>query len=265
MTAIEQLPPQTDYDSRLGIHDPPVGGSIPLTFSIRVFLDPYPGSTYQFAIVGSNNLQTMNVVPGARAPIPALRDEFRRVVLSHWDDQIWLYPPVPRPGLSYVKCRIALSFVDNAAASQLTVRVLYHPSGRGYADWRDRAWHYAPATARNDMYLAYDRRNGFAIDEHRTLTSSDGGSSSYLQNTLAHEFGHYLGLPHTCLNMAGGPPGVFGADAEYCIGRTHDEMLDVMAVGNIVRGWHGQPWVARLRRHQYHNNLTWKGSTTRPP
>ena len=101
-------------------------------------------------------------------------------------------------------------------------------------------------------------------DIERSWASSDTPNQSGLhtchQNTLAHEFGHYLGLSHTC--AAGGG---LNSSAQYCEGGTMEQLDSLMAIGNDIRPAHAWPWRHRLPRHHYLTQYSWRGRTSAPP
>jgi hypothetical protein len=100
------------------------------------------------------------------------------------------------------------------------------------------------------MNLAYDNRRGFrGLINYGQLPTSDSGSQPFTQNVLAHEFGHYLGLNHTCRGLRGVQE---NSEDEYCRGRTYAEMNNRMSYGTVLDPTrHAQPWIARLVDHQY--------------
>ena len=183
-------------------------------------------------------------------------------VNEHWNGKLWIGTSVPS-SLDPISCAVQLQFVDNATHAHLHMAMLHNPqpaSGPTVAFRSNCNLAGRSNTNADDMDLAFPL-NGSASHtvfdvERRRMPTSDRGEQPFTQNTAAHEFGHYLGLNHTCFSAA-----TSNAAADYCHERSQALQDRVMSLGNVVTGVEGQPWLDRLRRHHYHNDVSWYAFT----
>jgi len=115
-----------------------------------------------------------------------------------------------------------------------------------------------PDAGTRDMVIAYPSSRDPNASETGTEADfsgthrrriSDNGVVPITQNVAAHEFGHYVGLSHTCVSRA---PSDINTSNAYCAGLVQARQEDLMAAGNILRRAHGGLWRRRLRRHHDH-------------
>jgi hypothetical protein len=146
--------------------------------------------------------------------------------------------------------------------AQLCVLALKNPKPvRGtpyeYRDWCwivDHAHTRRPPTVR---YPAYDKMGDNPLDMALTLRSVVGGNESYSvplnggkttktfeQDTLLHEFGHYLQLEHRCADIARAAKKSPNGIEAYCWNRSEAEVGDLMAFGNNQRDAHGKKFAS---------------------
>lgn len=205
----------------------------------------------------------------------ACRDHFQSCIEDYWSGALKLrsvYNPQ-----SELTCVVSLSFVPLSDASvHLRVLALNRPNYDSHARSVSPSWgspsvdtaELAFRSACNlgglgprdeiDMYLAWHGPGGWDHDQNSTppwVFQTSQGPMALRQNTVAHEFGHYLGLPHTCSGRGtgvgwcgGNVPGA----SPYCVGDEPYLMDSVMACGDKLRRNHGNPWRDRLDQlHHY--------------
>lgn len=205
--------------------------------------------------------------------LEACKDDFRQSVHDGWNNKLVLYGVGPRNAQpAEISCSVDIQYVDRPEFARLKVKLLYRPRpsdsrypfrascGLGGAHvWYDGAWE--PDTRAFDMSLDWwgrtsPDRSGF-YTERDVPCSDHAAPQRFGQNTVAHEFGHYLGIPHTCVALA--TQSDLCGDEEYCGGRTLREQQNMMALGDTHDVNHAIPWSSRLFRHHRYCDRTWFG------
>lgn len=288
-----------NFDSYLGYADnADQNDCIPMELRIRVHVRAQAPGTYRFlatipaeddpARTVRRNTE-MTISEWQPSDVETFKNRFRDDVYGAWDGKLWLRHSGP---MTYeqrrqtlhnwnIRCRVRLTYVDNASDAQLCVLMLFRPTGP--KEWRfrnncvlggatpPRSW-LRDGPNPTDMFI---RSNVVGVNRTRNLLASDApipasctepghaeaiGCTDFEQNTAAHEFGHYLGLDHACAGAGG-----LNSSAQYCALGTIQEQRSLMAVGNDIRPAHAWPWSHRLRLHNYHAGFTWRGLTRAPP
>lgn len=204
--------------------------------------------------------------------------------------------PVPPP----LECRIELTWVNSAQEAHLHLQLLKilqdgRPHDRpravcklGGANWGLDAWEWFCGRGNAvDMTLHVHQawtpqlavyhvetdgcsraltdmipQNG-AVHRTRCRNAEAGCQKDVLalhQNVFAHEFGHYLGLPHVCAGR-----GALNAAAEYGEGQGEAVLRDIMGIGNEVTPRVATPWMQQLPGHGYFPQHAWKATSEAYP
>jgi hypothetical protein len=273
--------------------EPDSWGLLPLTLHMRVFIEAPSTYTDRLTVDRDRNLNPLTDSRGRRTtrtesttytcasmPESAKRNFFNafQASVDHiWNEKLWLGTRRrTRRGIRGLRCHVELERVTNASQAHVRVCVLYrynppancHPDTRQFRAFCDRLGG-TQNPSRADIVIDYPAPGGTEsgqagdFDTTRMLpTSNHGDEVTFRQNTVGHEFGHYLGLAHTCAGE-----GRANGDAEYCDGRSRGRQRHIMAVGNAVHRGHARPWLNRLPRHHHSCELAWRPHTNRerPP
>lgn len=245
-----------------------------LNFRIKTYLEY--ATSYVDSVPIERNADLSPLLPGdpafvdvtytCQAPttttIQAFKDAFQASVHSTWNDQLWLRPARrTRRSIPGIRCGVSLDWTHLASEAQLRILMLNQPQAPAntHPDAVEfRAFCSRSENPRNaDIVIDFPANQSF--DVTFTLPTSNHGRQRITQNYAAHEFGHYLGLEHTC---AGGPV-VANSNEAYCFGRSRGMQRNVMAFGGLVQPEHADPWRDRLRLHHHHCGLTWQRNTFR--
>jgi hypothetical protein len=185
-------------------------------------------------------------------------DRFKLHIESGWGNgAVWLAHT--KKNTPYLWCDVKIEYVTQRNLAHLVVNAVNNPtlqgSGPGYSATCGSKRGDAREGGSSDPEL---NRVGNIIDMHiqrsavvdapwtRPVATSDAGTVSLKQNVLLHEFGHYLGLKHTCKGM--------GKNInQYCKGMTKDLAENLMAVGNKFITAHAKPFRRRLK--EYHKDF----------
>jgi hypothetical protein len=221
-------------------------------------------STYVDRPPGVPGTVTYTCRPLDSGTLDNFKRAFAAAIQEHWHNKLWICPALPDPNTPPLRCGVEVSFVNNFQHANCAITLLYEPvpaPGQRNINFRSFCARGGRSNVQfEDMVAAYNLLNSGRADDFNWLSSretEDQGFQDFTQNLAGHEFGHYLGLNHRCFS-----PATSNADADYCIGRTRELMDNMMSVGNTLSASHGEPWAARLRRHHYHCDYTWVGSTT---
>lgn len=199
--------------------------------------------------------------------INRFQDDFRAAIHRHWNGKLWLATSRrTRRDIKGLKCGISLEFTRDLSEADLTTVMLYRPEPPANvqaAAAEFRAFCSIEGRRRRtdiDMVIDYPPNNSF--DVHSPRDTSNHGRITIHQNFAAHEFGHYIGLHHTCRDPASpNQPG------EYCDQRSRGLQQNIMACGNVIQREHAAPWKNRLSSHHYYCGVNFSAHThrERPP
>ena len=225
--------------------------------SVNTYVDHPPG--VQGNVTYTCRAREATTVDNFKLAFPAAIEE-------HWNQpELWISPTLPDPNIAPLRCRVEISFVRDFRHANCAITLLYEPTpAQGQRNINFRSFCAIGGRTNvdfEDMVVAYNLLNAGRADDsdwiRRRETSDHDEPQDFTQNLAAHEFGHYLGLNHRCFS-----PATANAAADYCAGRRHELMDNMMSIGNTLTPAHGEPWASRLRRHHYHCDRTWVGSTS---
>ena len=254
--------PADHWWSVLG-NGPGSDGMVPLTFRVSCYVTA-PSSYYDRYATDWNDAPcptTYNCAPNP--DIAGFKRRFQQAIHDRWNNKLWLAPRRrTRRHIRPIKCGISLTWTEDRDMADCVIVMLNRPSlapGSSANAVPFRAFCDRVATVGDeDMVIDYPASNSFDTDA--TWPTSNHGEVHIQQNYAAHEFGHYLGLDHTCYT-----PATANTGADYCGGRDRGRQRNIMSVGNVIHREHGRPWRDQLASHHHHCGLTWRIHTHREP
>ncbi|MBZ0117546.1 MAG: hypothetical protein K8H88_11150 [Sandaracinaceae bacterium] len=271
---------RTDFlhgdDFCLSVLDP---GAQTFTLNIRVMVrveDPMVVATPDCLIPSGPRMRpqvrtTYTGEPMSAADLTRFKEEFAASIETHWNRKFQLVPlNGDAPPLT---CLVKVEFTEQSGEAQMFVRTIKNPTLRttNRTHGPERRYPNAGRQLRfraccanvpwgDDMTIDW---NGMSWDFLHDVTDAAGNTIRIPQNTVAHEFGHYLGLDHSCHVPSSTAVGWCASPSpdqpdEYCRGTTEEEMNRMMACGNRLVAENGTPWQQRLAaEHHYRCGAGW--------
>lgn len=213
-----------DYDSRFL--------QSTMTIIVRVHLDPTPAGSAirpQWAMYGP--IQPAQPWPGDS--FANWRRTWRRTIMTAWDNKFVLVPHarlVPGQGNPppVIRCRLELRVngVDSNYNDPPHLRISVANGVNNRSVNR---------VGGNDNQVEYD-----SYLKESDVRSVPVGRMGVRQTQAIHEFGHHLGLIHRC--------GIL-LNNQYCDRHISERLGDIMAEGDDLQSWHGDPWLRRIPNH----------------
>lgn len=183
--------------------------------------------------------------------------EFKKTVTDYWDNQFDLIPNKPwfktAKGLTPAKinCGVSVEIIKTIPQQAHVKFMVFNTKKK-------------PITMRSHIDNGVKPKEGFInksdtelewvnwvphiYRKEHIVTKVNGHSHAidYLQNGLAHEFGHILGLHHVSGDTNEGP--------SYGEGNVYDAD-SMMGIGLAMRDKFSDPWIKRLNQHLIRQNV----------
>ena len=263
------------YDSYLLLKDGSENHT--LTLALKLHFNPLALWILPFVVVNDADDTPFLAKPWTQAELTRYKQQVKRTA-SRWNDKFWLKPPegfskldVKRGGRTIrpnIYCHMYLDIVESPGSAHLSIDL----ANIDMDSFRSHAW----------LYSKRDHK-----DETMHYTDDKGKFRHTRFNTVVHEIGHALGLPHisethgtvNCktaivaddvlqkLFPGSSISGRFGggSNSQVCYGelgaRSHAE--NVMGMGVRFDASNASPWQARIAQHTGTDMSKWTVSTSR--
>ncbi|WP_159470211.1 hypothetical protein [Dyadobacter sp. 3J3] len=240
--------------------------TLALSIQVRVFLQKIePSERREFGKLscdGNGNvkdLETGNkylLDPWSQTEWQKFPNEFKTIVTRYWDNQFDLIPNKPwyksPKGLTAAKinCGLAVDIVNPAPQNAHAKFMVFNTKKIPKLIRSHTQIGVKPQVGfinKDDTKLEWLNWLPHIYRKEHILTKINGQSHAvdYLHNTLAHEFGHVLGLEHVSGNTnkttSYGEENIYDADS-------------MMGMGIAMREKFSDPWIKRLDRHLVRQN-----------
>lgn len=246
----------------------PLGGNPMFHLKVRAFC--YVQTTYRSVTPNCHrqpgDARRIPTVYQCASPSGGDLDDFKQAFIQAvhdgWNDKLQLVVLRGRTEPS-IRCGIDIEFVDTEPPdAHLRIALLIRPTPPPGTPPELREFRASAGPVRDTRTHQYfdmsvDWTNAAAWNITRLLDTDVASGVPITQNTVAHEFGHYLGIEHTCQRP--------GADigwcdpSPYCVNRNQVLQDNLMALGNRIQRDHARPWRRRLRQQHLFCRSIWTG------
>jgi hypothetical protein len=241
-------------DSHLYMGDANRATNADLQLILRVFIRPGPvGAGVVSSVDSAGTTYTHTAVAWGTGQLEKFRAKYKKMAQDGWTNKFWLVPPASYPDLVYpfdgqpgpkarvnLRCRLVVHMLTEATdAHKVIDAVKYVPNPAS-----------APPRANDSRYFQ---------DTPKTVPHADLAGRRYWQNTVLHEVGHALGLPHVGVSVGKSTnPAVPGSpvctiavqNQAICYeGNSAAETNDLMGLGGVFSARDAQPWLDRVSAH----------------
>jgi hypothetical protein len=241
----------SQFDSRFSTDHVSESRNADLYLITRVFLQRYdpPGGTEIFRDSVNTGVRLDCWTSGGEWL--DFRMQFKRQTEGRFRDKLWLVPScnwgaeVSAANALYrpnVKCMLRVDLAESEVNAHLRIICYHIPRGGFFRSSMDRR------TRRGSL----DNQDQFS---HPTICEAE-------QETIPHEFGHYVGLSHVGRRA----PGCVEGNEDICYCPSNYSGTDLMGGGDRIDPWHAGPWIKRIGRHLVDppEPVKWSATIARP-
>lgn len=239
-----------------------------LQLILRVFIRPgATGTNVVSSVNAAGAIYTHDAVAWAPGELDKFRTKYKHLAETAWTNKFWLKTPVSCADLIHpfdgqagpkarvnLRCRLIINLLtDTNDAHKVIDAVKYVPNPASI-----------PPRANDRTYFQ---------DTLNRAPHTDLGGRRYYQDTVVHEVGHALGLPHVGVSvgtmitpLVPGSPVCSVATQNQVIcyeGSNVRQTNDIMGLGNTFSTRDAQPWLDRVTQHTAIAVAQWTTSLTR--